>query len=70
MLPPRLTEGPEHLLNAGASTDVLVSVKGFESITIGRYLHELEEWQIPFWSGAPEVEEWWSLPVRGTGNKP
>lgn len=70
MLPKRLTEAHEHLLSAGATADVIVKVKGFESLTIGRYLHEIEEWQINFWSGAPEVEEWWPLPEIGTGNKP
>lgn len=70
MLPNRLTEGHIHQLQAGSTADVVVRLEGSNYLTIGRYLHELEEWQVNGWNGAPVVEEWWPLPEVGTGNKP
>lgn len=69
-LPVRLTVGHPHDLSAGASARVLVLVKNFTTPTIGRYIHELEQWQVDGWTGSPEVVEWWTLPEKGTGNKP
>lgn len=69
MLPEKLTEAHPHLLNAGATADVLVKIKGFTNLTIGRYFHVLEEWQVNGFTGAPIVEEWWYMPQVGTGHK-
>jgi len=51
------------------SDDVLVRVEGFTTLTIGRYSHYLEEWQVNGRSGWPVVAEWWPLPEKGTGEQ-
>lgn len=55
--------------SGGLSVDVIVKVKGFRDLTIGRYIHGLEQWDINNWSGYLVVIEWWPLPKIGTGNQ-
>jgi len=50
--------------------DVIVKAKGVKHLAVGRYFHELGEWQIDHFSGYHEVTEWWPMPTEGTGFKP
>lgn len=68
-LPPRKAEGHPHELAAGTSDTVLVTVKGIRGFAMGRYMHELKEWQIDHFQGWHEVTEWWPLPKTGSGHQ-
>jgi hypothetical protein len=68
-LPPRKTHGHPHELAAGLSDTVIVTVKGVQGFAMGRYMHELKEWQVDNFQGWHEVIEWWPLPRIGTGYK-
>lgn len=53
---------------AGLSVDVIVSVKDFRCLYIGRYIYGIKQWQVNNWSGYHVIIEWWPLPEIGTGN--
>lgn len=69
-LPPLRDDLRDFEIPSGTSVDVLVRPHNSKYITIGRYFHGLGEWQINNCSGQGwEVEEWWPMPVIGTGHK-
>lgn len=69
-LPPVKSNLKEIEKSASPSIDVLIKIKGHSEPTIGRYIHGGEFWQSSTMSGQVEVEEWWPLPVSGTGFTP
>jgi hypothetical protein len=72
MLPPLRPDLRDFEKQAGISVDVLVKVKSFSNIVIGRYLYGLSNWQVNGVCGyhtPEEVEEWWPMPELGTGTK-
>jgi len=49
---------------------VVIRVKDTDSFALAQYLHSTHEWHIFGAYGADiEVEEWWPLSERGTGNQ-
>ena len=68
-LPELKPEEDMHIFEKSAqiSVDVLVRVKGFKHLSIGRYIHAAGEWQVDGYHGDWEVLEWWDLPKIGTG---
>jgi hypothetical protein len=72
MLPPLRDDLRDFENQAGISVDVLVKVKRYQNIAIGRYFYGLSEWQINGACGyyaSEEIEEWWLMPELGTGTK-
>jgi hypothetical protein len=54
---------------AKPSVDVIVSVRGITNLMIGRYFHGGQFWQVDQVHGEVNVEEWWPMPVLGTGTR-
>jgi hypothetical protein len=72
-LPPLRDDLKDFEKAAGLSVDVLIKFKRFSNVVIGRYLHGIEEWQANGVGGsydADSIEEWWLMPVIGTGTVP
>lgn len=69
-LPERRKELEGFNEDVGISVDVLVRLKTFHDIMIGRYIHGIGEWQVDGVHGTTNnVIEWWPFPEFGTGNK-
>lgn len=67
-LPEKRTDLRDSEKPCGRSVDVLVRVEGYEGVTIGRYYHGLNEWQLNNHGGVPPaVLEWWPMPKPRTG---
>lgn len=72
-LPPLADGLKDFELAAGISETVIVKFKTCDEPSIGRYLHTQGKWQINGMSGGvccDEVEEWWFLPIKGSGMTP
>jgi hypothetical protein len=65
---PEIKEGlADFEKTAGISVDVIARVEGHKNLSIARYIHGTEEWQINGFHGFYNVVEWWPLPEIGTG---